>query len=157
MFLALALFAFTLAAPVDRTWLDRLDPTAIPAAERFPWQPPELVGVLGTHRGRHWGWAVAAAVSPDGKVIASGGSENVVRLWDARDLTPLATLEGHRSSVARVVFSPDGKLLATACDEGTIGGPVDLTVRLWRAAGKDSKPWVALPPHDSRVVALAFF
>ena len=33
--------------------LDRLDPAQIPAAERFDWQPKELVAVLGSHRGRH--------------------------------------------------------------------------------------------------------
>src|SRR5262245_10870599 len=33
--------------------LDRLDPKAIPALERFDWQAPELVAILGDHRGRH--------------------------------------------------------------------------------------------------------
>ncbi len=31
--------------------LDALDPARIPPEERFPWQPPELVAVLGEHRG----------------------------------------------------------------------------------------------------------
>src|SRR5438045_3855656 len=33
--------------------MDGLDPAKIPPLERFDWQPKELVGVLGEHRGRH--------------------------------------------------------------------------------------------------------
>src|SRR5262245_29952933 len=33
--------------------LDLLDPKTIAPLERFDWQPKELVGVLGEHRGRH--------------------------------------------------------------------------------------------------------
>lgn len=151
-----ACLAFVLAAPVERLWLDRLDAAAIPAVERFAGHPPELVGILGTHRGRHWGSANAAAVSPDGKLIASGGSDRVVRLWEARDLTPVTVLEGHRDNVARVLFSPDGQLLATACDSGSTGGPVDRTVRLWRVAGKNTKLWATIPEQSTRIVGLAF-
>jgi serine/threonine-protein kinase len=46
-------------APADL--LDRLDPAAIPAAERFDWQPKELVAVLGEHRARHWDWIRSVA------------------------------------------------------------------------------------------------
>src|SRR5262245_52767045 len=50
--------------------LDRLDRDRIPADERFEWQPKELVAVLGSHRGRHWGAVAAVAFSPDGKHVA---------------------------------------------------------------------------------------
>ena len=36
--------------------LDRLDAKNIPAAERLPWQPKELVAVLGKHQQKYWGW-----------------------------------------------------------------------------------------------------
>ena len=50
--------------------LDKLDPATIPAAERFPWQPKELVGVFGEGRNRHWGHVKAVALSPDGALVA---------------------------------------------------------------------------------------
>src|SRR5678815_1428842 len=62
--------------------LDQLDAGAIPAEERFEWQPKALVAVLGSHRGRHWGGIESVAFSPNGKQIASTGA-GVVRLWDA--------------------------------------------------------------------------
>ena len=144
MFTILVALSLTPAAPLDRIWLERLDPSTIPAAERFPWQPKELVGVIGTHRGRHWGSVYAASLSPDGSIVASGGSDRCVRLWSARDLAPLACVDGHTDNVARVVFSADGKMLATACDNSVSGGPVDRTIRLWQVAGTSLKHWATL-------------
>ena len=49
-----------------RSPLDKLDPANIPPLARFPsWQPKELVGVVGEHRGRH-----AASVSAAPAVFA---------------------------------------------------------------------------------------
>src|SRR5262245_43804977 len=79
--------------------LDRLGPARIPSGERFAWQPKELVAVLGSHRGRHWGATIAVTFSPDGKRIASGGDDHVVRLWDAETLREVAVLHGHEDMV----------------------------------------------------------
>ncbi|MBE8986568.1 WD40 repeat domain-containing protein, partial [Nostoc sp. LEGE 12450] len=64
----------------------------------------------------------SVAFSPDGKTIASGSSDNTVRLWNLAG-QELKTLKGHSSYVLSVAFSPDGKTIAS--------GSNDNTVRLW--------------------------
>jgi len=69
-------------------------------------------------------WSVA--FSPDGKRLASAGSDKTVRLWDSETHRSLKVLRGHTDSVQTVAFSPDGKTLAS--------GSADKTVRLWDVA-----------------------
>jgi WD40 repeat protein len=110
--------------------LDKLDAAAIPAAERFDWQPKELVAVLGEHRGRHAYPVSCVAYSPDGKTVVSGGS-SILRLWDTATLHQRGIL-GHGGAVTAAVYSRDGKTLAAAGS--------DATVRLWDMSGDKPKP-----------------
>jgi WD40 repeat protein len=103
--------------------LDRLDPATIPAAERFPWQPRELVAVLGEHRGSHWSPPKHVAVSPDGKLAASAGDDSLIYVWEADTLRLRALLRGHTGGVWGVAFAPDSRRLLT--------GGEDRTLRLW--------------------------
>jgi WD40 repeat protein/serine/threonine protein kinase len=51
-------------------------------------------------------------ISPDGRMLASGGKANDIALWDAQTLTPRARLAGPGGTVAHLAFSQDGRLLA---------------------------------------------
>lgn len=62
----------------------------------------------------HAGWARAAAVSPDGKTLATCGNDRLVKLWAVADGKAVTTLEGHGSHVYNVAFHPGGKTLVSA-------------------------------------------
>ncbi|MDX3215446.1 caspase family protein [Streptomyces sp. ME02-6991-2B] len=65
----------------------------------------------------------AAAITPDGRTLATGGIEETIALWDlthpARRLRT-ATLTGHTKFVRALAISPDGRNLASGGDDGRI-------------------------------------
>ena len=61
----------------------------------------------------------AVAISPDAKVIASGGLDSTVTLWDRESGKKLQRLTGHTGGIWSVSFSPDGQRLASASADGS--------------------------------------
>jgi hypothetical protein len=55
--------------------------------------------------------AGALGFSADGKVLAVGGIDNAIRLWDLQSGRELPPLTGHRAAVRGLVFTADGKQL----------------------------------------------
>src|SRR5713101_7590702 len=62
----------------------------------------------------------SVAWSPDGKHIASGSADGIVKVWDATSVHILLTYKGHKDVVNSVAWSPDGKHIASASADGTV-------------------------------------
>ncbi|WP_203695383.1 nSTAND1 domain-containing NTPase [Catellatospora coxensis] len=68
----------------------------------------------------------AAAFSPDGRLLAVGGADYAVQLFETETWQPVADpLALHQDTISSLAFSPDGKLVASGSKDGTI--------RLWAA------------------------
>ncbi len=67
--------------------------------------------------------AYSVAVSPNGRLLASGGKDEAAYIWDVATGTLIHTFDGHDGPIERVAFSPDGKSLVTAS--------WDMTIRVW--------------------------
>jgi WD40 repeat protein len=80
-----------------------------PASSRKITAEPEAILQLA-----HVGPVQAVAFSPNGLLVASGGDDGAVKIWEARSGTILRSLTGHARGVTDVIFSPDGTLLLTA-------------------------------------------
>ena len=62
----------------------------------------------------HSDWIRSVAISPDGKILASGSDDKTVKLWNMTTGQEIRTLNGHSGLVRSVALSPDGKTLANS-------------------------------------------
>lgn len=81
------------------------------------------------------------AVSPDGRKLASGGCDRLVRVWDLASGKLEHAIENHADWVFGVAFSPDNKYLVT--------GSRDKTAKVWDLVAKESV--LTFPDHQNPV------
>ena len=97
----------------------------------------------------------SAALSPNGKILATGSYDQKIKLWDTATGLEIKTLSGHNGAIYGLAFRPDGKILASAS--------ADRTVKLWDVASGERRDTlsqslkelyaVAFSPDGHRLVA----
>ncbi|WWC71740.1 uncharacterized protein I206_105698 [Kwoniella pini CBS 10737] len=79
----------------------------------------------------------SVALSPDGKLVAAGSLDTMVRVWNVQTGQQVERLKGHKDSVYSVAFSPDGKCL--------VSGSLDRTLRIWDLTGTKREAEILAP------------
>lgn len=129
--------------PMGEPFLERVNPTT---ELSFSSDSQMLGAVCGTASTAMCLWTIGSTSTPlmvsvdapgilnlafrwDRKIVAAGGADNLVWLWDLTS-TPKRRepFRGHIDQVLRVLFSPDGKILSSTADR-------DPLIRLWDVDG----------------------
>ena len=125
----------TLAGGGGENYFDASIGTSVDSGTIYLWDTDTGIRI-NTLTGQHTNPVTSVAFSPDGRILASGGtnyyfdestdtfiSNGIIHFWDVETGTLINTLTGH-TDVASVAFSPDGQTLVVS------GGP-NSTLRLW--------------------------
>ena len=70
--------------------------------------------------GGHDGPVLCCALSADGRLVASGGSDRTVRVYRAEDGLPLATYPGHERGIRAAAFSVNSDVVYSGGEDGTL-------------------------------------
>ncbi|MCS6847195.1 MAG: hypothetical protein RMN52_05705, partial [Anaerolineae bacterium] len=116
---------------------------AVNALQRVMEQPLPRLRLSG-----HEGPVVAAQFSPDGKLIATAGTDGVVRVWDRSNGALLAQFGSNTSLINSLQFSPDGAFILTAGDDGA--------ARIWAAELDVGQPITTLQGTGGALNSAAF-
>ncbi|HEV8542058.1 MAG TPA: c-type cytochrome domain-containing protein, partial [Verrucomicrobiae bacterium] len=102
--------------------------------------------LLRTYNG-HRDAVYGLAISPDGKLLASGSYDQKIRIWSAEDGKEVRALSGHNGCVYALAFRADGKILASASG--------DRTVKLWDVETGERRDTLSQPLKELFTVAFS--
>ncbi len=89
---------------------------------------------------------IAADLSADGSMLATGSYDRLVKLWDLNKAIEVRTLKEHTDAVHAVAFAPDGRTVASASG--------DRTVKLWNSSTGEKR--LTLSDSTAELYAVLF-
>lgn len=95
----------------------------------------------------HHGRINTLAVSPDGKFLASGSADNIIKIWEIATQRELFVFEGHQSEIMFLMFSPDGSHLFSISD--------DKKAKIWNLSDKTAHHFPIAPSFGARTAAFS--
>jgi pSer/pThr/pTyr-binding forkhead associated (FHA) protein len=129
-------------------------PVAKGQANKSLWDPivEDNVRILGGHSET----IKAVSFSPDGRLLASGSEDRIVKLWHLATGREIQTIAAHDMAVTALAFSPIPPNPLIQGSEGGIlaSGSVDRTIKIWNLI--TGQPIQAIVAHEMVVNALAF-
>ncbi len=95
-----------------------------------------------------------AALSPDGKILASRDGSDIF-LSSTHTSIPITSFSGHHNRIECIAFSPDGKTIASgSTDQTSVGNKKPVTIRIWNAVTGEHIRTISR--HSDKVTCIAF-
>jgi WD40 repeat protein len=94
------------------------------------------------------GAMLAIAFSPDGTMLAGGGEDTNIHLWDVTSGSQLSVLRGHTGPLNSISWRNDGYHLVSGSDDGTI--------RSWNLEDGNPSTDLKIGSHAARVTTVCF-
>lgn len=109
--------------------------------------------VLGLSPLEHANQVTCCQFSNDGTLLATGGKDGVIKLWDVATGKERSTLV-HRDAVMNIAFSPLSRTLASWSKRSLPGRSAQWTVKFWDLASGKERP--VLPTNQPLIGPVAF-
>jgi len=118
------------------------------------WDARTLKPLTDTPLNEHYAGVTALAANSDGTIIASGGTDGTIILWDASEHKMLSEpfpAESDSGSIVTLAFSPDGNTLASA-------GINRFVFTLWDITNPETPKLIGESPlkHQGGILSMAF-
>ena len=86
----------------------------------------ETGATLGRFKAHAGGWVCTIRFAPHSRLLLTGSTDGVAKIWRTRDAAQLATLRGHTQPILWAHFTSDGRFIVTAAE--------DRSLRVWDCA-----------------------
>jgi WD40 repeat protein len=96
----------------------------------------------------HLKYVLAADMSPDEKLLVTGGADKALNLWDVSSGRLLGHLQGHTSDVESVMFAPNGRMVVSASE--------DRSVRIWSVDYRQELAMLAFQKNGQDYAGVTF-
>ena len=96
----------------------------------------------------HLKYVLAADMSPDEKMLVTGGADKALNLWDATSGRLLGQMQGHTSDIESVAFTPNGRFIISASE--------DRSVRIWSVDHQQELAMLAFQKEGDEYAGVAF-
>ena len=96
----------------------------------------------------HLKYVLAADMSPDEKMLVTGGADKALNLWEVPSGRLLGHLQGHTSDVESVVFTPNGRIVVSASE--------DRSIRIWSVDYRQELAMLAFQKNGDEYAGVTF-
>jgi len=96
----------------------------------------------------HLKYVLAADMSPDEKMLVTGGADKAPNLWEVTSGRLLGQMQGHTSDIEFVAFTPNARLIISASE--------DRSVRIWSVDHQQELAMLAFQKEGDEYAGVAF-